>query len=61
MLPGNEDMTAYLKKRAEYLYELENINNPKETMKYLIPFTNMVKNIITYIFILNLVQIFVLH
>ncbi len=36
------DMTEYLYGQSKHFDILENLNNPKETMQYLIPFTSMV-------------------
>ena len=39
---SNSTVTAYLEDMAHTFDVLRNINNPKETMQFLIPYTNMV-------------------
>ena len=39
---GEGGVTAYLEKMSQHFDVLRNINNPKETMQFLIPYTNMV-------------------
>ena len=40
---GECGVTEYLYSMAQNFERLKNINNPKETMQFLIPYTNMVR------------------
>ena len=42
------DITKYLEDNLEQLDILKSINNPKETMQYLIPYTNLVTRYTSY-------------